>query len=111
MNLGKIAVIGDADSVLGFRGLGITVYVTDDPTAALKKLDELRRAGCHLIFVTENLAAQNPAILDKYKSVFETAVILIPSARGGENFALDRLRETVKSAIGMDVLSLKEADS
>ncbi len=106
MNLGKIAVIGDADSVLGFRGLGIMVYITDDPMAALKKLDELRRAGCHLIFITEYLAAQNPGILEKYKSAFETAVILIPSAKGGENFAQEQLRETVKSAIGMDLLNL-----
>ena len=36
MKLTKVAVIGDADSVIGFRGIGIKVIATDNYHEALE---------------------------------------------------------------------------
>ncbi len=106
MKLTKVAVIGDADSVLGFRGIGVKVIATNDIHEAMKKLDELARANYGVVFVTEYLAAKSPLLLEKYNEVFEPAVILIPSSKGGENFALDNLRESVRKAVGIDFLKI-----
>ncbi|HZJ68633.1 MAG TPA: V-type ATP synthase subunit F [Candidatus Eisenbacteria bacterium] len=106
MKLTKVAVIGDADSVIGFRGIGIKVIATDNYHEALEALDELAKANYGVVFITEYLAAKNPRLLEKYKEVFQPAVILIPSSKGGKNFALETLRESVKKAVGMDFLNM-----
>lgn len=104
MKLVKVAVIGDIDSVLGFRGLGMTVIITDNPIEAYKKLEELVKMQYGVIFVTEDLAEKNPAIIENHKEKLEPAVILIPSSRSDKQFAMNYLHELVKKAIGIDIL-------
>ncbi|MGB4609376.1 MAG: V-type ATP synthase subunit F [Saccharofermentanales bacterium] len=104
MHLVKVAVIGDIDSVLGFRGLGMTVITTDDPVEAYRKIEELVKKQYGVIFVTEDLAEQNPAIIEDYKEKIEPAIILIPSSRSREQFAMHYLHEMVNKAIGIDLL-------
>lgn len=110
MRVGKVAVIGDADSVLGFRGIGLHVITTDDAEYALNQIKELNKANYQVIFVTEYLASQNKEIIDRYAEQFEPAIILIPSSKGGENYALSHLRESVKKAVGMDFLNLEDEE-
>ncbi len=106
MKLSKVAVIGDADSVLGFRGLGFQVITTNQASVALTKIKELELAGCALIFISEYLISQSPDILNIYKEKTLPALISIPSIQGGENYVLNDLRESVKKAIGMDLLNI-----
>lgn len=110
MVLGKVAVIGDADSVLVFRGLGFNVITTENPGFALQEIKRLNKSNYQVIFITENLAAENREILDHYADQFEPAIILIPSGKGGENFALEYLRESVKRAIGIDFLKIENEE-
>ncbi|NLM19532.1 MAG: V-type ATP synthase subunit F [Clostridiaceae bacterium] len=104
MHLVKVAVIGDADSVLGFRGLGMTVVTTDDPVEAYRKIEELVRKRYGVIFITEDLAGKNLAIIEDYKEKIEPAVILIPSSRSDEQFAMNYLYEMVNKAVGINLL-------
>ncbi|NLJ70370.1 MAG: V-type ATP synthase subunit F [Clostridiaceae bacterium] len=100
----KVAVIGDIDSVLGFRGLGMTVVITEDPIEAYGKIEELSEKQYGLIFVTEDLAEKNPAIIENYKEKIEPAIIMIPSNRSKKQFAMNYLHEMVNKAIGIDLL-------
>ncbi|HHU53633.1 MAG TPA: V-type ATP synthase subunit F [Clostridiaceae bacterium] len=104
MHLVKVAVIGDIDSVIGFRGIGMTVVTTDDPLEAYRIIEELVKKQYGVIFVTEDLAEKNPAIIEDYKEKIEPAIILIPSSRSNEQFALRYLQEMVNKAIGIDLL-------
>jgi len=106
LKVGKVAVIGDADSVLGFRGIGITVFAMSDPKEASKKIEELSRDNYQLIFLTENLAAQDPEIMKTYNEMKEPTVILIPSNKGGANYASSLLSDSVKRAVGLDFLNI-----
>lgn len=101
----KVAVIGDADSVMGFRGLGLHVIATDSVTEASDALDELAKEDYGVVFMTEELAKREPDLIDRFREELIPAIILIPSSRGGEGYAMERLRDQVKRAVGMDLLS------
>ena len=52
----KIAVIGDKDSVLAFKILGVDVFVTLDAQEARKTIGRIAKENYGIIFVTEQLA-------------------------------------------------------
>ena len=54
----KIAVIGDRDSVLGFRALGLDVFPTEDTDAGRRTLHRLAQEDYAVIYITEQLAQQ-----------------------------------------------------
>ena len=54
--MAKIAVIGDRDSVLGFRALGLEVHTVEDSTEARHLLRKAAEEGCAAVFLTEALA-------------------------------------------------------
>ena len=54
----KIAVIGDRDSVLGFRALGLDVFPTEDTDAGRRTLHRLAQEDYAVIYITEQLAQE-----------------------------------------------------
>ena len=51
----KIAVIGDKDSVLAFKILGVDVFITLGAQEARKTIDRIAKENYGIIFVTEQL--------------------------------------------------------
>ena len=49
----KIAIVGDKDSVLAFKILGVDVYISLDAQEARKIIDRISKEGYGIIFVTE----------------------------------------------------------
>ena len=54
----RIAVMGDKDSVLGFKALGLEVYPVDDAQQARSRLHALAKENCAILYLTEQLAQQ-----------------------------------------------------
>ena len=79
----KIAVLGDRDSVLGFRALGLDVFFADDAETARKTLHRLAQESYAVIYVTEQLAQSMAAEIARYQNDMLPAVILIPG-KGGD---------------------------
>src|SRR5699024_8853325 len=52
----KIAVLGDRDSVLGFRALGLDTFFVEDTEEARHTLHRLARENYAIIYMTEALA-------------------------------------------------------
>jgi len=48
----KIAIVGDKDSVLAFKILGVDVYISLDAQEARKIIDRISKEGYGIIFVT-----------------------------------------------------------
>ena len=82
MRMYKIAVLGDRDSVLGFRALGLDVFFADDAETGRKALRRLAQESYAVIYVTEQLAAGLTAELDRYRKSATPAIILIPGKKG-----------------------------
>ena len=70
----KAAVIGDRQSVIGFRALGLTVFAAESPEEARTALHQLAKQNHAIIYITEQLAAAIPEDIAKYSDTPETAV-------------------------------------
>ena len=78
----KIAVLGDRDSVLGFKALGLDIVPTEGVEEGRQALHKLAKEEYAIIYVTEQLAQSIRADIDKYKTSVTPAVILIPGKGG-----------------------------
>ncbi|MDO4568300.1 MAG: V-type ATP synthase subunit F [Clostridia bacterium] len=104
MSKGNIAIIGDRDSVLLFRAIGLSVYPESDALEASKCIARLAREGCKVIFVTEPLFVACAETIDKYRAEAYPAIIPIPDGSGASGVALANLKANVEKAIGADIL-------
>lgn len=101
--MNKIGVIGDSDSVLGFKSLGIDVYPATSGEI-MKTINRLAMKGYSIIFITEQAAEQATETIDKYKTSPFPAIIPIPSNRGTTGLGMKNIRDNVEKAIGADIL-------
>lgn len=101
----KIGVVGDKDSVLAFKALGLEVYSAKDGAEARKAVDHMAREKFGLIFLTEQLAAQIPETVDRYKRGITPAVILIPSNQGTLGIGLEEINRNVEKAVGSNIFN------
>jgi len=108
MYMYKIGVIGDKDSILGFKALGISVFPTTDTKQASQTLIELAKEKYAIIFITEQLAKDIKDYIDVYKQLLTPAIILIPNNQGTLGIGMNAVRESVEKAIGADILFGKE---
>ena len=103
-----VAVIGDKESILGFKALGLITAVANDAGKAREELKRLAADGCAVIFITERLAAQITDEIDAYKSVPNCAVVPIPSKEGSIGIGEMQMHKAVEKAVGADILKEKE---
>ena len=85
----KVAVVGDRDSVLGFRALGVNVFTTIEADETRRIVDKLAKDGYGVIFITEQLANLIPETIERYNNAVVPAVILIPSNQGTLGIGMD----------------------
>ena len=99
----KIAVLGDRDSVLGFKALGLDVVFVEDAETARHELHRLAREDYAIIYITEQLARNLTAEINRYKDSVTPAVILIPGKTGSLGLGSAALKSAVERAVGADI--------
>ncbi len=100
----KIGVIGDRDSVLGFKAVGLDVFPCSQSDEAKKVLHQLAKGEYAIIYITEKLAAELTGDIDKYKDSRLPAIIPIPGKEGASGTGMDNVRKSVERAVGADIL-------
>lgn len=100
----KVAVVGDKDSVLAFKALGVDVYPVIEASEARKVIDRLARDKYGIIFITEQAAQEIPETIDRYNRIMTPAVILIPSNQGTLDIGMQRIKDNVEKAVGSNIL-------
>ncbi len=105
----RIAVIGDRESILGFRALGMETIFADNPEQAAGELHRLAREKCAIIYITEDLAAKLEQDIARYADETIPAVILIPGKSGSLGIGKTALNRAVERAIGANLLGDEEA--
>jgi len=107
MRKDKIAVIGDKDSVLAFKAIGVDVFNVLDEQEARETLRKLAR-NFKVIFITEDIAEKIGDTISRYKSAAYPIVIPIPGSTGSRGFGINQIKKDVEKAIGVDILFNRE---
>ena len=90
----RIAVIGDWESVMGFRAIGLDTYPVTSAAEAKERVKELAKDGeCAVIYLTEQLAREMSDVL-----------ILIPGREGSLGIGRDNIQRAIERAVGADIL-------
>ena len=93
----RIAVIGDPDSVLGFKALGLEVCPAEDVEQARQAIHRMAKENYAILYLTEQLAAQLQSEIARYQDALTPAIILIPGKEANVTNAVER-------AVGADIL-------
>lgn len=107
MRDGLIAVVGDKDSVLAFKAIGVDVYPVEQEIEAMEKVHMLARTYS-VIFVTEQVAIWAETYLKRYKARPYPVIVPIPSAVGSKGYGAANIKANIEKAIGADILFDKE---
>ncbi|MEL7609344.1 MAG: V-type ATP synthase subunit F [Bacillota bacterium] len=101
--MAKIGVIGDADSIMGFKALGIDTYnaTADEAPRLIHKLAKEKYA---VIFIAEKTAQFAAEAIERYKSATYPAIIPIPGNYGTTGLGMRALKAGMEKAIGIDIL-------
>ena len=100
----KIAALGDRDSVLGFRALGLEVFPAEDVEQAKATLRRLAKENYAIIYLTEGYAKDMGPEIARYKDALTPAVILIPGREGSLGIGMNAVKTAVERAVGADIL-------
>ncbi len=98
-----IAIVGSKDVYLGFKALGVIVADARTAAEAEAQLLELARRGCTLIYLSEPLVQENPALLEHFRHEATPVLAVIPDHRGSSGQAQRRIRALVERAVGIDL--------
>ncbi|MHA1742439.1 MAG: V-type ATP synthase subunit F [Candidatus Thorarchaeota archaeon] len=101
----KIAVIGDRDTVIGFRMAGVSETAVptgpDETEDALKHY--FRDPDIGLIVITEPLAKTVEKTILELSQVPVPVIMLIPDRNGSTGAYESVLRELVRRAVGLEI--------
>ena len=100
----RIAVLGDKDSVLGFKALGLSTYAVDSAEEARTTLHRIAKEDFAVIYVTETLAVELEHDINRYKDDLTPAIILIPGKEGSLGIGMSNIKKAVERAVGADIL-------
>lgn len=100
----KVGVIGERDSVLGFKAVGFDVYPVISREEASERLRELAENGYAVIYITEQFAAMIPEDIERYRFSRFPAIIPIPGSQGSLGIGMSSVKKSVEKAVGADIL-------
>lgn len=106
----KLAVIGDKDSIISFKILGLDVFpvnlnssIEDITVDVRKKVDYLANNKYGIIFMTEECAEKSAEVIERYKRETTPMIIMIPSNRGTLNVGMNEIDKNIEKAIGTNI--------
>ena len=99
---GKTAIVGDGDSILVFKAAGVDAFPASDAKTAR---ETLRRIGgsYSVIFLTEELAKELGAFLERFDEEPYPVVLTVPSREDGTGYGAEEIRRASERALGIDL--------
>ncbi len=104
----RIGIIGDRESVLGFKAVGFEVADTTEYEAAAEALKSFASKNYAVIYLTEQIAQLLEAETEKYKDSLSPAIIVLPNNRGSNGMGMRAIKKSVERAVGVDILFNEE---
>ena len=104
----KIGIVGQKDSILGFKALGVEVFPADESSDVEKTLKTMIDEGFSLIYITEKAAQKADSLINDYRGSVLPIIIPVPDHSGSLGLGMQSLKETTIKAIGADILFREE---
>lgn len=109
----KIAIVGPADTVSGFRALGVEAFPANTADEAMQQLRLIRQQTIDpestskyaVVCIIEDLVLNVDQT--EYSKVVDgplPAVVLLPGPEGSKGFAIERLRRLAEKAVGSAII-------
>ncbi|MCD8308573.1 MAG: V-type ATP synthase subunit F [Clostridia bacterium] len=100
---GKMAIVGDGDSIMVFRAAGVDTFAAEGAKSAREAVR--RAAKDHdIIFVTEEFYKPNEEFMKRFDEEPYPVVISIPSKSGSSGYSDALLKNAMEKALGVDIL-------
>ncbi len=100
---GKMAIVGDGDSIMVFKAAGVATFPAEDGKKARETLRKVAR-NYSIIFITENLAREISDFLKRFDEEPYPVVLVIPSGSGSSGYGDEMLKSAMERALGVDIL-------
>ncbi len=100
----RIAIMGDEDSILGFKALGISAFPVEDSKKGEDTLKKIYKEDFVLIFITESIAKGLLVLMEELSKERFPLITIIPDKGGSQGVAYASLRLLAKEAVGIDIL-------
>ena len=100
---GKLAIVGDGDSITVFKAAGVATFPAE---SAEKARDVLRRIAkdYQVIFLTEELARALTEFLKRFDEQPYPVILSIPSKIGSSGYGIEQMKSAMERALGVDIL-------
>lgn len=100
---GKIAIVGDGDSITVFKAVGVSAFAAEDEKKAREILRKIAKEY-QIIFLTENLARPLGEFLKRFDEEAYPVVLSVPGADGSTGYGNEILKTAMERALGVDIL-------
>ena len=100
---GKLAIVGDGDSITVFKAAGVSAFPAE---SAEKARDILRRIAkdYQVIFLTEELARALTEFNKRFDEAPYPVILSIPSKNGSTGYGIEQMKSAMERALGVDIL-------
>ncbi len=99
----NIGVIGDKQSVLGFKAVGLNVFDCSSKEEAKNILKSI--VGDYaIIYMTDNFYDELKDTIYEYNEKRLPAIIPIPGMKGTTGIGIKNIKKAVEKAVGADIL-------
>lgn len=104
---GKTAIIGDGESILAFKAVGVTPFPVKTPEEAADIISSIAKTY-GIIFVTDDIAAAIDEKIARFNSQAYPIIVSVPSKAGSNGYGERKLIEATEKALGIDLFSSEE---
>ena len=101
---GKTAIIGDGESILVFKAVGVEPFSVKSAAEAEKKLAEISKEY-KIIFITDDIAAKIDEKIRQYTTKSYPIIVSVPSKAGSNGYGEKTLMEAMEKALGINIFS------
>lgn len=108
MDSRKVAIVGDATSVSGFRPLGFAVFALAVPSAARPLWDELISGQYAVVLLTETVYEEIADLVAANADVPLPAVTVIPGAGSDGGVGQAKIDAAIERALGTKITIREE---
>lgn len=100
---GKMALIGDGDSVMIFRAGGVDTYNACDINESQNILKKIKD-DYQIIFITDNFSIGMQEYISEINTSAYPIIITVPSKNGNNGYGMENIKKEMEKSLGIDIL-------